>query len=263
MKKIGEGRNAEIFALDDHLIAKVFHEHIPVFLIDEENKVSKKVQELGLKVPKVFDKKEILGREAIIYERVNGQTVLADLIQHPEKAAEMGKIMAQLHYPIHLESGAGFPSLKENLYRQIKGTELKEEEKERIIDYIDQRPDRFQLCHGDFHPDNILVNSDGATVIDWTTAVCGNPLADAARTSMILKYAALPEELPEPIKTAFEQLRGVLLQNYLDTYLELSGSRLEDIMEWEIPVMAARLSEGVPDEEKNRILEHIRTEKRG
>ena len=34
---------------------------------------------------------------------------------------------------------------------------------------------------GDFHPDNVLINGDVATIIDWTTACVGNQAANNVR----------------------------------------------------------------------------------
>ena len=34
---------------------------------------------------------------------------------------------------------------------------------------------------GDFHPDNVLINGDVATIIDWTIACVGNQAANNVR----------------------------------------------------------------------------------
>ncbi|MGV3487440.1 MAG: phosphotransferase family protein [Tuberibacillus sp.] len=259
MEKIGEGRVAEIYALDDARIVKVFRPDTPESIIDEELKLCARVEQLELAVPKVFGKKNIHGRPAIVYERITGVTVLAELMQHPEKAIEAGKRMAELQYAIHSKSGDGFPALNDSLVRRIHHANLLiEEEKNVILQYLEGLPGGNRLGHGDFHPENVIITSEGERIIDWATAVSGHPLADVARTAIILKYAALPDSSPEQVKRSFQSLREDLYESYLNTYINLSGRRIEQINEWDLPVMAARLIEGVPQEEKLTLLGRVK-----
>lgn len=71
---------------------------------------------------------------------------------------------------------------------------------------------------------------------------------------MILRHAVLPAELPVSIVRGFAQVRAVLLHTYEETYLKLTGYNREDLARWELPLMAARLVEGVPEEEKRILL---------
>jgi aminoglycoside phosphotransferase (APT) family kinase protein len=46
------------------------------------------------------------------------------------------------------------------------------------------------ICHGDFHPMNLLISDDESTVIDWTDAGVGDRHCDIARTSWLFHFAA-------------------------------------------------------------------------
>lgn len=46
-------------------------------------------------------------------------------------------------------------------------------------------PDGEALCHGDFHPRNVIVDGDELTIIDWVDASSGPPAADLARSAII------------------------------------------------------------------------------
>lgn len=46
------------------------------------------------------------------------------------------------------------------------------------------------LCHGDFHPMNVLVEADDCFVIDWTDAAPGDRHGDIARTAWLFHFAA-------------------------------------------------------------------------
>jgi aminoglycoside phosphotransferase (APT) family kinase protein len=43
-----------------------------------------------------------------------------------------------------------------------------------------------RLCHFDLHPENVIVSERGWVVIDWLSASSGPPLADFARTLLLL-----------------------------------------------------------------------------
>jgi aminoglycoside phosphotransferase (APT) family kinase protein len=47
------------------------------------------------------------------------------------------------------------------------------------------------VCHGDFHPLNVVVDAEKASVIDWTDAGLGPREADVARTCLIFHIAAI------------------------------------------------------------------------
>ncbi|MCD2349049.1 MULTISPECIES: phosphotransferase family protein [Clostridium] len=85
------------------------------------------------------------------------------------------------------------PKYTDRLKSSISKVDLLSDDiKEKLYNYIDTLPDDNILCHGDFHPDNILITKDNAIIIDWMTAAKGNPLADVARTSVMLKFGNVP-----------------------------------------------------------------------
>jgi aminoglycoside phosphotransferase (APT) family kinase protein len=47
------------------------------------------------------------------------------------------------------------------------------------------------VCHGDFHPLNVVVDGDEASVIDWTDAGLGPREADVSRTLLLFHMAAI------------------------------------------------------------------------
>jgi len=49
------------------------------------------------------------------------------------------------------------------------------------------------LCHGDFHPDNVIWSERGPVVIDWLDANRGDPAADVARTPMLISIGETPD----------------------------------------------------------------------
>jgi hypothetical protein len=92
------------------------------------------------------------------------------------------------------------------------------------------------------------------------TATRGNPLADVARTSVLLKWAEPGPGTPALIKILLGSIRRKFHGHYLSEYLKLTGARQADVEAWELPMLAARLMEWLPASEK-RVLVTIVNEK--
>lgn len=56
-----------------------------------------------------------------------------------------------------------------------------------------QPPDRFVLCHHDWHPGNVLTNNNQLTVLDWEYAALGDPLIELACVSQGFKLTVSQE----------------------------------------------------------------------
>ncbi|MEO8685963.1 MAG: phosphotransferase [Devosia sp.] len=101
----------------------------------------------------------------------------------------------------------------------------------RLLVQLAGMPDESRLCHGDFHPWNVLGSETDATVVDWLDATAGSPAADVCR-SYVLLYPKVPE----------------LATDYVEAYAAAAGMTMTAIMAW-LPVVAgARLAEGVPED---------------
>ena len=86
----------------------------------------------------------------------------------------------------------------------------------------------------------------GPIIIDWNTACAGNPLADVARTSLLLRLGSVPGFMAR--RWLIETLRGLAHSLYLKRYLKLNDNVSDEVLAWELPVAAARLNEDIPEE---------------
>ncbi|WHY92322.1 aminoglycoside phosphotransferase family protein [Neobacillus cucumis] len=258
-KLIGRGNTAEVYEWGENEVIKLFDLQIPESLVDEEYQSNILIQDLQLPSPLVNGKTEIDGKKAIIYEKINGNSLTKQLTRNPFAIQGRAKLFSQLHQQIHKKDGAALPKQTTYLTRNIQHTNLlTPEEKQAICDFLKQLPEGHQVCHGDFHPDNILVSKNQVKVIDWMTAACGNPIGDIARTYIILKHAYLPKNMPAFVRASLERVRNRFCTYYLEEYREQTSLTLEDLEKWTIPVMAARLIEGVHPDEKAVLLQETR-----
>jgi aminoglycoside phosphotransferase (APT) family kinase protein len=58
---------------------------------------------------------------------------------------------------------------------------LSQETKSTILASLGELPNGNVICHGDFHPKNVLITTEGPVIIDWADATLGHPLADVDR----------------------------------------------------------------------------------
>ncbi len=240
------GRTAEVFTWKDGQVLKLFYDRMRRDWVDMEARVSRTVYEAGLPVPATGDLVEIDGRYGIVFERVEGPSMLAEWKSKPWVLVRSARQLAELHAAIHALPAPDVPAYRQRLEGNIRATPmLPAHLKDAALSALARLPDGDALCHGDFHPDNIIMTSRGPIVVDWMTAVRGNPLADVARTSLLLRLGALPPGTRGAwlIKVGRRLYHSI----YMRRYLQLHPASREDIAAWQMPVAAARLVENVPE----------------
>ena len=78
---IATGRTAEIYAWQDGTVLKLYYEWCPRRWLDEELRIARLVHAAGLAVPAPGEIVEINGRVGLVYERVDGPSMLDDMKQ--------------------------------------------------------------------------------------------------------------------------------------------------------------------------------------
>ena len=69
------------------------------------------------------------------------------------------------------------------LKRSIESLDMIDDVKKyELLTRLESMPKHVKLCHGEFTPDNIIINKDGTFVVDWLKAKQGNASADIAKT---------------------------------------------------------------------------------
>jgi len=170
----------------------------------------------------------------------------------PEEVKYFAGVFAELHAEMHSREVTGLPSQRRQLEAKIGAAKaLSDDRKKVALGALYQLPEHSMLCHGDFHPGNILMSSRGAIVVDWNDATQGNPDADVMRTMLLLQQGRPVEG--RPVIERIQAIRKLFLGTYLRRYSQIRTISLDQIEAWRLPVAAARLSEGIP-EETNRLL---------
>lgn len=257
---IAQGRTAEVYRYEPGKILKLYRAGFPAAAIEEEYEAAGLVSSFGLSVPRMYGKVEFDDRIGIVFDHAEGMTLLKRILSKPWAAAACARLMAELHARMHRQPAKLGRNQQDALRDSITRAPLLEEgEKDLILKYLETLQPANQLCHGDFHPDNILVGEQ-KWVIDWMNAMSGNPAGDVARTVLLLGHGSMPEGIPAFQRRIIQLVRSVLRNSYLKHYLKISGILRADVERWMLPVAAARLTEWLPEAEKLAIAGLVRNE---
>lgn len=280
---VARGATADLYAYTPGRVLKFFHAGCSRGTIEEEARKARAVSEAlarwrasdghaALRVPGVGEVVAAEGRCGIVYERIEGPSMLEVLWTQPASTVPLARLLAELQARLHTLGPAfgqtaavplsQLPRKRERLGHQIQQTDLSIPRRDAALQALaslcaEDEPHGLCLCHGDFHPGNVLlttVDGDGenAVVIDWCDVTLGSPYADVARTLVLLQ--AVEDAAPDP---AIVARAAEFRDTYRVRYLELAPERPEhieqQIQRW-LPVVAAgRLSENIPAAERERL----------
>ena len=216
-------------------------------MLDAEGRKTNAAYEAGIAAPEAHGAMTIDDRVGHVFERVDGVLMLDAIRRRPLRYRHWGDMLARVHASVHGGRTAHLPAIKDKLAGQIDRAEGLEDGLRRIArDRLLARPEADHILHGDFHPGNIVLTDGGPVVIDWLDASRGDPAADVARTSWLMSANAI--EPGTPNRRLLTVLLAAFRGRYLRRYLRSTGVDREVVREWRLPVLAARLSEGVDHE---------------
>jgi aminoglycoside phosphotransferase (APT) family kinase protein len=216
------------------------------------------IADLGVRVPGVYGIATAMGRPGIVMERLDGPDLLTDVARRPWRVLQIGALCGRLHARLNeVPVPAVLPSLHEGLRRRIAESDIVPSTfAELALQALSQLPPGSGLCHGDFHPANVIISSAEPVVIDWSIAASGPAEADFARTQLILSLGEPPPGSPPHLKILALIGRSLLGTAYRRAYRR-SRSVDEDILRrWNLPIAVGRLAAGIP-EERSRLTRHI------
>ena len=227
---IGRGKEAEVHAFGSRVL-KLYRQGVKGSAFREAG-ILAALEETGVPAPKVFGVEEHEGRWGLLMERVAGAVWAEAMLADDAAAKTHLAAMARLQAGIHARTVPALPTQMARLKGHIGRTPLLAEPlRKRLLDALAGQRGDDRLCHGDFHPWNILGSLEAPVVIDWLDACLGVPAADACR-SYVLMVKVKPQ----------------LADAYANAYAAAAGIARSEIDGWLPFVAAARLAEDVPEE---------------
>ena len=243
LELVGEGRTTKVYRNGD--IASKVYINAPVNEAYNEAKKQQFAYDAGLPVPKVYGVRRIDDNTVSLdMEYIDGVPI-ANIEMDEDTILKAMAIAIGLHCEIHRVDAAGLPTYLKRISEKINGSQyLDNTQKIKLLSALSNQDNSVEkLCHGDFHPQNILFDGQKYTIIDWVDAASGNPLTDVCRTYLIF----IEEEIYD-----FAEI-------YLDMYCKASNVDKSKILQWLPFLAAARLEENTRDDRRTMI-ENIVTE---
>ena len=249
---IAVGRTAEIYAWGEGRILKLLRPGFPRTLIQQEEAVTRVICQAGIAAPKIYAVTEVNERPGIVYERIDGPSLLGMMERSPLRLREHAALLARLHASVHAHTYSPAPQdaprQKQILAEQIQAAAvLPAAARRAVLDLLAGLPDGDTLCHNDFHPLNVLIGSSGAVIIDWESASLGSPCADAARTILTMALGRPAEGFPNPwVRTISLWYLRAFCAAYLASYRACTHNPLADLRAWQTVQAAAKVQWEAP-----------------
>lgn len=251
LTRLAVGRSAEVYAWGDDHVLKLFQPGFPLAYIALELKNARSAHALGLPTPCDAGHVEWLQRSGIVFERVDGPTVYELIQTVGADRAALGRQFFDIQQSIHRCNFSELLPLQAKLAERIRLAKgLPQTLRAEAIDKLRSAPLSDTVCHGDFHPMNVIMAASGPVVIDWMDMSRGNPAIDVMQTLLYLRFGR-GREINQVTRTEF-------FNAYLERCREVWSGRMEQLQHWQLPLAVARMSiSQVKDDEHSDLMELI------
>lgn len=170
-KLIARGRVSTVHELTDGRVLR----RAPGSDAEREAAVMRHAASFGVPVPRVL---EARGGE-LVMDRVEGPTLAAELLAHPDRVEELAQVLAELHAMLD-----EVPPAPRAPWVVAEGASS-----------VGAASEAAGLVHLDLHPLNVICSPAGPVLLDWTDASNGPRAADRASTWLVLACHELPPEV--------------------------------------------------------------------
>ena len=225
-------RNNKTVYRDGDKAIKVFDANFSKSDILNEALNQARVEEAGVRVPKVLEVSVIDGKWAIVSEYIPGKTLAQLMEENPQEKDAYLEQFVDLQMEVHTHRAPLLNKLYDKMKRKIDETGLDATTRYELNTRLDSTPHHNKVCHGDFNPSNIIMSENGPYILDWSHATQGNASADVARTYLLF------------------WLNGDIdgAKKYLNLFCKKSDPARQYVERW-LPIVAASQSvKGKPQE---------------
>ena len=243
---VARGSRSSVHAYGRGAVVKVPEPSTPDSWIVFEARYAEAARGAGAPVPRLLGMEQIDGRAASFWELVEGRSMWQHVVDRPARSAAFGRLLAELQVSLFgLVPPVTLPRQHDRLASKIRrAAATVDPSLARALEFLPPRTSSPRLCHGDLHPSNVLLAPAGPMIVDWFDASRGDPIADIARSSLVLLSdgAEPPRHLPGSDRATLSVLTGAYLAR-LGEQLEIDPDLLA---RWQAVNAVARIAEGVP-----------------
>lgn len=236
MELIAKRKNKEIYADNDTVVKLYVEGYSQSDILNEALNQSRVEEFSNLNVPRLIEVGKLENRWAIISEKIEGKTISTLIKEEPENFDKYLNLFVDVQLAILSNEVPLLNRIKEKFTRKLENaTNIDENTKYELLQRLQGMKNHNKLCHGDYHPSNVIVKEDGTVyVIDWAHVTQGNASADAARTYLLFSIDNKEE----------------VAEKYLNLFSEKSGIEKSNIQRW-IPIVAAtQMTKNIEEEQE-------------
>jgi tRNA A-37 threonylcarbamoyl transferase component Bud32 len=241
LDKIIAVRNTKTVYRDGGKVIKLFDENYSQADVLNEALNQARVEETGLRIPKLLEVTKVKNKWALVLEYIEGETLEQVMNENPDKKDEYFELFVDIQMEIHTKRSPLLNKLKDKMSRKIAQADLDATTRYDLHTRLDSMPKHNKVCHGDFNPSNIIMSANGVPyVIDWAHTTQGNASADAARTYLLFWLSG--------------DIAGA--EKYLNLFCKKSDTAKQYVQKW-MPIVAASQTVKGKKEEKEFLLHWI------
>ena len=208
-----------------------------------------------INVPKIYEYTPIDGKTAVVMQKIFGCTMLSKLKKYPLGAVRQIKRLAYMQTAIsEIEVSSPFNTIQDIMnYFAAKPPLMEKKLIDFTMEMFNGLPKGNQLCHGDFHPGNILTQNGIDYIIDWSAAYRSNYLSDIAHSFLLMKHVP---KIPGESSFQHKILNisgGAIATAYLKEVHRLKHFDYALFSKWTVVMSFLRAYYGLPSERNERI----------
>jgi hypothetical protein len=175
-------------------VVKLFKAGVPWRLSWWEARMTRAVFAAGGPALEVFDEVTLEGRFAMVLSRLDGPTLLQLTRRGAMTFGQAGAILASVCLSVHkTPAPPDVITLRDSMDGSLlfSGGIVPKHIATGIFALIERLRPGDGLCHGDLHPDNVIMTADGPRLIDWIGAVRAPAAFDLAISHILLTELAM------------------------------------------------------------------------
>ena len=222
MATVIEEREHKKIYRDGNKLIKEFDETFTKAEVLNEALNTARVEETGLKIPKLLDVRKTENGWAITREYIEGETLSELMKKNPEKEDEYLEKFVDLQLEIHSKKAPHLNKIKDKMHAKISASSYEATLRYDLHNRLEGMKKHTKVLHGDYCPANVIVTPDGEYyIIDWAHATQGNASADAARTYLTFNL----------------QGKKDMAEKYLDLFCKKADIPKQLVQQW-MPIVA-------------------------
>jgi len=245
---VARGSRSTVHSYGPGAVVKVPYPSTPESWIRYEARYAEAARVAGAPVPRLLGMEQIDGRTSSVWEHVDGQSMWRHVVERPDRSSELGRLLAEVQLSLfELVPAVTLPRQRDRLTSKIRRAAATiDASLAQALDSLPPETHLLRLCHGDLHPSNVLLGPEGPMIVDWFDASRGDPIADVARSSLVLLSDGVnpPRHLPGSDRETLSALTDAYLERLRES-LEFDH---ETLLRWQAVNAVARMAEGVPRE---------------